>query len=372
MTQMKYSSKPAELKIVQERITSQIGRGNFSTLASPVTDTATANRKVRRADSLLLALNPAITDTTAQLSYLITLTNRQKDTCEAYWYHPDHLGSSSWITFSDGKAVEHLHYLPWGEDFVRQRSTDWHAMYTFSAKEKDAETGYSYFGARYYSSDLSIWLSVDPLADEFLSISPYNYCSDNPLKLKDPNGEGPIRALIGAAVGAAVNATCAVIEHKSGSEVFAAAVGGAVTGAVTAENPLARGLASAAGNYVEQRINVAFGNKDKVDYVEVGISGVIGGASSGMASKAKSAVTKPSQQVSAAKSTINAEVKAEMKQKGYVNGHSTKTQINRETEQRFQNYQKQVGFENEVKKKAVEAANAASDRESTNGLNSMR
>ena len=34
--------------------------------------------------------------------------------------------------------------------------------FTFSAKEKDFETGLSYFGSRYYNSDLSVWLSVDP------------------------------------------------------------------------------------------------------------------------------------------------------------------------------------------------------------------
>ena len=200
---MNYSSKPVELEIIQERITSQIGRGNFSTLATPVTDTATANRKVRRADSLVLALSPSITDTSAQLSYLSTLTNRQKDTCEAYWYHPDHLGSSSWITYTDGSAVQHLHHLPWGEDFVDQRSTNWNAMYTFSAKEKDAETGYSYFGSRYYSSDLSIWLSVDPMSDKYPSLSPYTYCANNPVKLVDPNGEeiNPIYDLNGFFLG---------------------------------------------------------------------------------------------------------------------------------------------------------------------------
>ena len=186
---MNYSSKHAELEIFQERITSQIGRDNFSTLATPVTDIVSANRKVRHADSLVLALNPAITDTTAQLSYLNALTNRQKDTCEAYWYHPDHLGSSSWITYTDGSAVQHLHYLPWGEDFVDQRTTNWHAMHTFSAKEKDSETGLSYFGSRYYSSDLSIWLSVDPMSDKYPSLSPYTYCADNPVKLVDPEGE---------------------------------------------------------------------------------------------------------------------------------------------------------------------------------------
>ena len=61
--------------------------------------------------------------------------------------------------------------------------------YTFSAKERDFETGLSYFGSRYYSSDLSIWLSVDPMSDKYPSLSPYVYCADNPVKLVDPNGE---------------------------------------------------------------------------------------------------------------------------------------------------------------------------------------
>jgi RHS repeat-associated protein len=63
------------------------------------------------------------------------------------------------------------------------------SSYTFSAKEKDSETGLSYFGSRYYSSDLSIWLSVDPMSDKYPSLSPYVYCADNPVKLVDPNGE---------------------------------------------------------------------------------------------------------------------------------------------------------------------------------------
>ena len=62
-------------------------------------------------------------------------------------------------------------------------------IHTFSAKERDSETGLSYFGSRYYSSDLSIWLSVDPVSDKYPSLSPYVYCADNPVKLVDPNGE---------------------------------------------------------------------------------------------------------------------------------------------------------------------------------------
>ena len=63
-----------------------------------------------------------------------------------------------------------------------------HSSYTFSAKERDSETGLSYFGSRYYSSDLSIWLSVDPMSDKYPSLSPYVYCADNPIKIVDPDG----------------------------------------------------------------------------------------------------------------------------------------------------------------------------------------
>ena len=67
--------------------------------------------------------------------------------------------------------------------------TSYSARYTFSGKERDEETGYSYFGARYYNSSYSIWLSVDPMSDKYPSISPYAYCANNPVKLVDPNGE---------------------------------------------------------------------------------------------------------------------------------------------------------------------------------------
>jgi RHS repeat-associated protein len=90
--------------------------------------------------------------------------------------------------YGSGNAIQHLHYLPFGEDWVDQRNSSWNAPYTFSGKEKDMETGYSYFGARYYDSGLSIWLSVDPMSDKYPTMSPYNYCANNPVMIKDPNG----------------------------------------------------------------------------------------------------------------------------------------------------------------------------------------
>ncbi len=59
-----------------------------------------------------------------------------------------------------------------------------------TGKERDEETGYSYFGARYMDHALLTgWLSVDPMADKYPSLSPYNYCAWNPVKLVDPDGK---------------------------------------------------------------------------------------------------------------------------------------------------------------------------------------
>ena len=59
----------------------------------------------------------------------------------------------------------------------------------FTGKETDCETGFSYFGARYYDPTLlTSWTAIDPLADKYPSLSPYNYCAWNPMKLVDPNG----------------------------------------------------------------------------------------------------------------------------------------------------------------------------------------
>ncbi|MDD6583065.1 MAG: SpvB/TcaC N-terminal domain-containing protein [Bacteroidales bacterium] len=107
---------------------------------------------------------------------------------ECYWYHPDHLGSTSWVSDKAGKGIQYLYYLPWGEELANQRATDYASRYTFSGKERDEETDYGYFGARYYNSDLSIWLSVDPMADKYPGLSPYTYCANNPVRLVDEDG----------------------------------------------------------------------------------------------------------------------------------------------------------------------------------------
>ena len=57
----------------------------------------------------------------------------------------------------------------------------------------DLFTRFYYFGARYYDPSLSgLFLSVDPMADKYPSLSPYAYCAWNPVKFVDPDGEDPV------------------------------------------------------------------------------------------------------------------------------------------------------------------------------------
>ena len=107
----------------------------------------------------------------------------------AFYYHGDHLGSSAYLTDEAGAITQTLNYLPYGEDWVDvHNNPNYLSRYKYNGKEKDPESGLHYYGARYYDSDISQWLSIDPMADKYPSLSPYNYCADNPVILVDPDG----------------------------------------------------------------------------------------------------------------------------------------------------------------------------------------
>ena len=106
-----------------------------------------------------------------------------------FYYHPDHLGSSSYITDLDGEVVQHIEYVPFGEVFIEERNNTWNTPYLFNAKEFDEETGMYYYGARYYEPRLSLWISVDKSAIIAPEYSPYTFCENNPNIMVDPNGD---------------------------------------------------------------------------------------------------------------------------------------------------------------------------------------
>ena len=105
-----------------------------------------------------------------------------------FFYHPDHLGSSSFITNLEGEVVQHIEYVLFGEVFIEERNSVWNTPYLFNAKEFDEETGMYYYGARYYEPRLSLWMSTDPMEEKYPDYSTYIYAAQNPIAYSDPTG----------------------------------------------------------------------------------------------------------------------------------------------------------------------------------------
>ena len=108
---------------------------------------------------------------------------------ETFFYHSDHLGSTSYITDSKGNITQYDAYLPYGELLVDEHSSSEDMPYKFNGKEMDAETGLYYYGARYLNPVTCLWYGVDPLAEKYKEIGSYVYCADNPINLFDPDGQ---------------------------------------------------------------------------------------------------------------------------------------------------------------------------------------
>lgn len=104
-------------------------------------------------------------------------------------YYPitDHLGSTRLVLKQDGTVSSSHNYEPFGKE-ITSGTPD---RLSFIGKEKDAESKCSDFGVRKYDENLGRFLSVDPLWEKYRAFTPYHYCFNSPLVLKDANGFGP-------------------------------------------------------------------------------------------------------------------------------------------------------------------------------------
>ena len=110
-----------------------------------------------------------------------------------YFYHPDHLGSTSYVTDASGEVFQHLEYFAFGETFVEEHSNTDRIPYLFNGKELDEETGLYYYGARYYDPKMSAFPSVDPKAENFPSLSPFQFAGNQVPNAIDLDGAEPVR-----------------------------------------------------------------------------------------------------------------------------------------------------------------------------------
>ena len=111
------------------------------------------------------------------------------------YYHTDHLGSTRLVTDSSKNIVAAVSYHPFGEPYVKEGTED----YLFAEKEKYA-TGLYYYGARYYDSEVSKFITRDAWKGDIWNprtLNRFEYCYNNPLCYLDPDGNAPKHVIDG-------------------------------------------------------------------------------------------------------------------------------------------------------------------------------
>ena len=120
---------------------------------------------------------------------VIGISNLQPSADGIYYYHPNHLGSTCYVTDENASVVQGFLYAPFGEITTEYNSSFGSSVlpkYSFNAKELDEETGMYYYEARYYAPP--IFTSRDVLFEDKHWLTPYHYCSNNPVVRVDPSG----------------------------------------------------------------------------------------------------------------------------------------------------------------------------------------
>jgi RHS repeat-associated protein len=208
-------------------------------------------------------------------------TKANKSPSEAKWqyfYHPDHLGSSAYVSDAKGKLYQHLEYFPFGETFVEQSSNTQRTPYLFTGKELDEETGLYYFGARYYDPRTSVWQSPDPILANYLpdisepnrrllgmggifnsyNLSVYHYSAHNPVKYKDADGNffDIVWDVANIAMGVASFAGNVATGNFAGAALDAAGIVADTTAAVIPGVPGGAGTAIKAARAADKAVDV--------------------------------------------------------------------------------------------------------------------
>ncbi len=119
-----------------------------------------------------------------------------------YFYHLDHLQSSSAITDGKGHLIQREVFAPYGSKQYSQATATTILSHKFTGQIFDAETDLHFFKARYYDSTAARFVSADSVVPDFenpQALNRYSYTFNNPLRYTDPSGHSPWDALAAVA-----------------------------------------------------------------------------------------------------------------------------------------------------------------------------
>jgi len=115
-----------------------------------------------------------------------------------HYFWTDQIGSSSTITSATGAIEEESDFYPFGGERQYTMNASVANTYKFTGKERDAESGLDYFGARFLNSSMGRWMSPDwgerpmtiPYAhiDDPQTLNLYSYVRNNPITGIDADG----------------------------------------------------------------------------------------------------------------------------------------------------------------------------------------
>jgi RHS repeat-associated protein len=197
----------------------------------------------------------------------VTAAGAQTPDVAVEYYHLDAVGSVRAVTNEAGAVVRTHDYRPFGEGENPAVGKD---AVRFSGKERDAESGLDYFGARYYASRSGRMTTVDPAVDPRKALldpqqwSPYAYARNNPLRYIDPDGR-QIRVMLPD------------VDYERNAQIRAAAIASVAPLAET--NPL-YGLASLLVDSMLSNV-LPVSKREQVDAANASIFGLMAPLESG-------------------------------------------------------------------------------------------
>ncbi|MEW6364485.1 MAG: RHS repeat-associated core domain-containing protein [Acidobacteriota bacterium] len=110
-----------------------------------------------------------------------------------HFYTPDQINTTRMITDQAGKILYSAGFGPYGNEQITWVDKCSPAL-KFSGKERDRDTGFDYYGARYFASTQHRWISPDPVRTQDAAVATpqmwnlYSYVANNPISLTDPDG----------------------------------------------------------------------------------------------------------------------------------------------------------------------------------------